>query len=141
MERIFDGHRIAIDGDILTVEFAADFQPDTVRAILAFLNGQVPTPRRFYLITYATRLAILGAESRRLLGQWDGFRRVAANAIVGASPMIRVIGLLTLRAIQIYQRYEFPYAFFDREPQARAWLDSLREPSGPSPSSSCEQRD
>jgi hypothetical protein len=134
MERIFDGHRIAVEGDTVTVEFGSEFQPASVRDILAFLEEQVPRPTRFYLITYATRLTVLGAESRRLLGKWDGFRRVAANAIVGASPMIRVIGLLTLRAIQIYQRYDFPYAFFDREAQARAWLDSLRPPSAPSPS-------
>jgi len=134
MERFIDGHRISISGDILTIEFAAEFSPATVRAILAFLDEQLPAPRRFYLITYATRLVILSAESRRLLGQWDGFRRVMADAIVGATPMIRVLGLLTLRAIQILQRYDFPYAFFDREAQALAWIDSLRGTSAPAAS-------
>ena len=134
MERFIDGHRISINGDILTIEFAAEFSPATVRAILAFLDEQLPAPRHFYLITYATRLVILSAESRRLLGQWDGFRRVMADAIVGATPMIRVLGLLTLRAIQILQHYDFPTPSSIAESQALAWIDSLRGTSAPAAS-------
>lgn len=120
------GHHVRIGGDVVTLEFQGELREADFRQLALYLDAHCPGP--FFLITLVAQLTNVPAEARRSLSQWDGFRRLRGNPVVGAgdSLLIRTLGQLTFRAIQLYLRRDFPYAFLATEEEAHAWIAELR---------------
>ncbi|WP_170319755.1 STAS/SEC14 domain-containing protein [Polyangium spumosum] len=77
------------------------------------------------------RLGHFAPEARRIAAQGphDGkiVLPVRANAVVGASFHLRVLGIMVSRASALLNpAHAVPIQFFDTESEARAWIDDLR---------------
>jgi hypothetical protein len=126
MEHSFGSHHLLVDGDVITLRMEGELQPEDFYALTQYLDEYFPAPQRFFVISWADKLTDIPVDTRRLLRQWEGFRRLRGDVTVRSSLLIRAIGTLALRAIQLYLRYEFPYVFVNTEEEARVWIEKIR---------------
>src|SRR5262249_55297358 len=68
----------------------------------------------------------LDVTGRRYLAEWLAHRRVGGLAVIGASWIVRNLTVLIFNAASLLKRTRIPIAFFAREEQAAAWIESLR---------------
>lgn len=114
---IIDGYRIEqqLRGDYLlahTVETLELIEQVIVKHGCAFTYVRVLEPGRH------------PGDARHYTAQW--YKRLnprGASAIVGATPAMRLITSLLIRAVNLLYKQNNPVAFFDQEGEARAWLE------------------
>lgn len=84
-----------------------------------FLLG---VPRVFMLVN-VSRLTRITAEARKLSAENSKGLNLHGVAIVGASPLMRVVAGLVSRAVELLREHrDNPTRFFENERDARAWF-------------------
>ncbi len=114
---IIDGYRIEqqLRGDYLlahTIETLGLMEQAIVKHGFAVTYVRVLEPGRH------------PGDARQYTAQW--YRRLnprGASAIVGATPAMRLITTLLIRAVNLLYKQNNPVAFFEQEAEARAWLE------------------
>lgn len=108
---IYDG---SVDGAMVT-SFSQQARP--------LLIGR---PHLFMLVD-VTRLAKLSAEGRKASAEGSKDLDLRGTAVIGASPVVRVLAGLVGRAVALVNNSsDNPTRFFDTEREARAWIAARR---------------
>ena len=100
----------------------------------AMVNALYAQTRRFlllqprvFMLVDLTRLSRISAEARKLSAEGSKGLNLRGVAIVGASPLMRVVAGLVSRAVELMgNRADNPTRFFETEREARAWIAARR---------------
>lgn len=104
-----------------------------VRSLSAQSRGLLLAQPRVFMLVDVTRLTKISAEARRLSADGSKNLNLRGVAIVGASPVMRVVAGLVSRAVELLShRADNPTRFFDSEREARAWIAARRSEIGQS---------
>jgi hypothetical protein len=126
--------RITIDNELITSEVLSDNSLPVIifdcRVIEEVLRLHL---RAYMLVLDPSGSPALPANSRRWIAEWNRKHALNAVAVVNNSNQgANAVLTLLIRGINMFRRKPMHFALYKREPEARAWLESLRRDPGKS---------
>ncbi|HRI51038.1 MAG TPA: hypothetical protein PLW65_12720 [Pseudomonadota bacterium] len=117
-------HTLIIDEYRLEQQLRGDFLLEHAVEMLGLMEQVLA--KHGFAVTYV-RVLEPGrhpGDARHYTAQW--YKRLiprGASAIVGATPAMRLITSLLIRAVNLLYKQNNQIAFFEQEAEARAWLE------------------
>lgn len=119
-------HAVSQHGSLLHVRFAGPYLPEQAQQILSLADQLYRAYGGAYLLADVSRNPPPPPETRRVIARWPYLGRYVA-ALYGANAAIRVMTTLMLSAQRLLRVHQpIISELFDREEDARAWLEEQR---------------
>jgi len=117
-------HTLIIDGYRLEQQLRGDYLLEHAVEMLRLIEQAIA--KHGFAVTYVKVIepGRHPGDARHYTAQW--YKRLnprGASAVVGATPAMKLLTSLLIRAVNLLYKQNNPIAFFDHEVEARAWLE------------------
>jgi hypothetical protein len=123
------GMQITVEGDLVQLENSTGMEMAELIYVMRVSEEVMRLRGRFFMLAVVRgRTRVMPPEQRQLAAQWSRKHPSCGTAVVndGNAIMNTMISLL-IRAVNLVISRPIPLAFFQAEPEARAWLEALRQ--------------
>lgn len=119
-------HQVEIEDDMVTTRLHGPFAPEHMTQWCRIMDGVIATHDGVFSIGDYRQAGSIPPETRRQVGDWPGSAKIRAMAVFGASPALRVIMTLIVRAGALLRNFKSPTLFVATETEARDWMAEQR---------------
>lgn len=119
-------HQVEIENDIVITRLHGTFTQEQMKQWCRIMDGVIAEHDGAFSIGDYRGAGSIPPETRRLAGEWPGSAKMKGMVIFGASPVVRVIMTMIVRAGALLKNFMAPTAFVTTEAEARACVEELR---------------